>query len=65
MDIPVTAYEEIAQAIEKYAYHDIDFTDPAVVWLTVTYQRQQVLTVDKADYSVFRLKNNQWFQLLE
>lgn len=65
IDVPVTAYGEIAQTIEKYADHDIDFTDAAVVWLANTYQKQQVLTVDKADYSVFRLKNNQWFQLLE
>ena len=65
VDILVTAYQEIAQTIEKYADHDIDFTDAAVVWLANNYQQQQILTVDKADFSTFRLNNNQWFHLLE
>ncbi|ASF47819.1 hypothetical protein CEK71_18075 [Methylovulum psychrotolerans] len=59
------AYGDIIQTIEKYADHDIDFTDAAVVWLTNTYRQQQILTVDKADFSAFRLKNNPWFELLE
>jgi predicted nucleic acid-binding protein len=65
VDIHVTAYQEIAQTIEKYADHDIDFTDAAVVWLANKYQQQRILTVDKADFSTFRLNNNQWFHLLE
>jgi uncharacterized protein len=32
VDIPVTAYSEIAQAIEKYADHDIDLTDATLIW---------------------------------
>ncbi|MDD5273877.1 MAG: PIN domain-containing protein [Methylovulum sp.] len=65
VEVPVTAYGDIIQTIEKYADHDIDFTDAAVVWLANTYRQQQILTVDKADFSTFCLKNNQWFQLLE
>lgn len=64
LDVPVTAYNDIAQSIEKYADHDIDFTDATLIWLANTHQHQQILTVDKNDFSVFRLKNNQWFQLL-
>lgn len=65
VDVPVTAYRKITQAIDKYADHDIDFTDAALVWLANKYQQQQILTVDKADFSAFRLNNNQWFHLLE
>ena len=65
VDVPVTAYSEIAQNIEKYADHEIDFTDATLIWLANSYQQQQILTVDKNDFSAFRLKNNQWFQLLE
>lgn len=65
VDVPVTAYREIAQTIEKYADHEIDFTDATVIWLANNYQQQQILTVDKNDFSAFRLKNNQWFHLLE
>jgi hypothetical protein len=36
-----------------------------VVWLANKYQQQRILTVDKADFSTFRLNNNQWFYLLE
>jgi uncharacterized protein len=65
VDVPVTAYSDIAQGIEKYADHEIDFTDATLIWLANNYQQQQILTVDKNDFSVFRLKNNQWFHLLE
>jgi predicted nucleic acid-binding protein len=65
VDVPVIAYSDIAQSIEKYADHEIDFTDATLIWLANSYQQQQILTVDKNDFSTFRLKNNQWFQLLE
>lgn len=64
VDVPVTAYSEIALSIEKYADHEIDFTDAALIWLANQYQQQKILTVDKNDFSAFRLKNNQWFDLL-
>ena len=65
IDIPIFAYSEIAQTIEKYADHDIDFTDATLIWLANKYRYQQILTVDKNDFSAFRLKNNKWFDLLE
>ncbi len=65
VDIPVTAYGQIAQTIGKYADHDIDFTDASLLWLANEYEQQRILTVDKADFSKFRLKNNQWFHLIE
>lgn len=65
VDIPVTVFDQIAQTIEKYADHDIDFTDASLVWLANEYEQQRILTVDKADFSTFRLKNNQWFHLVE
>ena len=65
VDVPVAAYGEITQTIEKYADRNIDFTDAALVWLANEYQKQQILTVDKTDFSAFRLRNNQWFHLLK
>jgi predicted nucleic acid-binding protein len=47
----------------KYADHEIDFTDATLIWLANEYQQQQILTVDKTDFSAFRLNNNQWFDL--
>lgn len=65
VDVPVTAYGEIAKTIEKYADNDIDFTDATLIWLANEYEQQQILTVDKNDFSTFRLKHNRWFHLLE
>jgi uncharacterized protein len=65
VDVPVTAYGQIAHTVEKYADHDIDFTDASLVWLANEYEHQRILTVDKADFSTFRLKNNQWLHLIE
>jgi predicted nucleic acid-binding protein len=65
VDVPIFAYGEITQTIEKYADHDIDFTDATLIWLANKYRHQQILTVDKNDFSAFRLKNNKWFDLLE
>jgi uncharacterized protein len=65
VDVPIFAYSEISQTIEKYADHDIDFTDATLIWLANKYRYQQILTVDKNDFSAFRLKNNKWFDLLE
>lgn len=65
VDVPIFAYTEISQTIEKYADHDIDFTDATLIWMANKYRYQQILTVDKNDFSAFRLKNNKWFDLLE
>ena len=65
VDVPIFAYSEISQTIEKYADHDIDFTDATLIWLANKYLYQQILTVDKNDFSAFRLKNNKWFDLLD
>ncbi|MFI3135581.1 MAG: PIN domain-containing protein [Methylococcaceae bacterium] len=65
IDVPITAYAQIAQTIEKYADHDIDFTDAALVWLANEYEQHRILTVDKTDFSTFRLKKDQWFHLIK
>lgn len=59
VDVPVTAYSEIAQSIEN------KLPTTSLIWLANSYQQQQILTVDRNDFSAFRLKNHQWFQLLE
>lgn len=64
IDIPIKAYPQIAESIEKYADHDIDFTGATLIWLANEYQQRKILTVDKTDFSVFRLKNDNWFDLL-
>jgi predicted nucleic acid-binding protein len=64
-DIPVSAYPELSRIIEKYADHDIDFTDAALIWLAEETGFRDILTVDQKDFSVFRLKGGKRFQLIE
>jgi len=65
IDIPLPAYDAISQTIEKYADRDIDFTDASLVWLANEYKQSKILTVDKTDFSIYRLKNNTRFKLIE
>jgi predicted nucleic acid-binding protein len=63
-DVPVSAYAEIGTIIRKYADRNIDFADAALVWLANHTGRRDILTVDKADFSVYRLKGGKRFALM-
>lgn len=64
-DVPVTAYPQLARLIEKYADRDPDFTDMALLWLAETSACHRILTVDTADFAVYRGKNGKYFDILE
>lgn len=64
VEIPVPAYPELAAIIEKFADHDIDFTDAALVWLAGESGLRRILTVDRADFSAFRIKGGKRFELI-
>lgn len=65
VDVPRESYADLAATIGKYADHDVDFTDAALVWLAETSGHRKILTVDRADFSLFRLKGNKRFELVE
>jgi len=58
---PANAFPEIAIHLQKYADHDIDFADAALVWLANTRRVRRILTVDETDFSLFLLKNGKRF----
>ena len=64
-EVPVSAYPDLARTIGKYADHDIDFTDAALVWLADESGLRKILTVDRADFSLFRLKAGKRFDVLD
>lgn len=64
-DVPVSAYTEIGTIIRKYADRDIDFADAALVWLANHTGMRDILTVDEADFSVYRLKGGKRFALVK
>lgn len=53
--------------LQKYADHDIDFADTALVWLANAHGERRILTVDKTDFSLFRLnlKDGKHFDLVQ
>lgn len=64
-DVPVGAYAEIGTILLKYADRDIDFADAALVWLANHTGMRDILTVDEADFSVYRLKGSKRFALIK
>ena len=65
MDVPVSTYPEIGAIIRKYADRKIDFADAALVWLANHTGMRDILTVDQADFSVYRLKGGKRFALVK
>ncbi len=64
-DVPVDAYPEIAATIRKYADRKIDFADAALVWLANHAGMRDILSVDEADFSIYRLKGGKRFALMK
>lgn len=64
-DVPVSSYTEIGTIICKYADRKIDFADAALVRLANTTGMRDILTVDEADFSVYRLKGGKRFALVK
>jgi predicted nucleic acid-binding protein len=64
-DIPVRSYTEIGAIIHKYADRKIDFADATLVWLANHTGARDILTVDEADFTVYRLKGGKHFALVK
>ncbi|OGA26731.1 MAG: hypothetical protein A3I01_02770 [Betaproteobacteria bacterium RIFCSPLOWO2_02_FULL_65_24] len=64
MDVPVSAYPELAATIGKYSNRDIDFADAALVWLAEQSSVRSILTIDRADFEIYRLKTGKRFDLV-
>ena len=65
IEVPVLSYPDLAATIGKYSDRDVDFADASLVWLAERSGLRQVLTVDVADFSTFRLSNGKRFELID
>ena len=65
VEIPAAAYGELAGTIRKYDNREVDFADAALVWLASESGVRDILTVDRRDFSVFRLKAGKRFRLVD
>ncbi len=65
LEVPVGAYPEIAGHLAKYADRDPDFTDCALIWAAHSTGCRRVLTVDRTDFEVYRLKGKRGFEVVD
>ena len=65
LELPSTAYGDIASIIGKHADRDIDFADAALVWLAERSGCRAILTVDLRDFGVYRLKGGKRFDVVK
>ena len=64
VELPAAAYAEIASIIGRYTQLDPDLSDGAIVWLADHMKCRSVLTVDKRDFGIYRLKGGKRFEVL-
>ena len=65
LEVPAAAYAQLEMTLRKYADQEIDFADAALVWLAGETGATRILTVDRRDFEVFRLKGGRRFELIE
>ena len=65
LEVPTTAYSEIAAVILKYSDRDIDLADAALVWLADRIGVRQILTTDRNDFDIYRLKGGKRFGVVK
>jgi predicted nucleic acid-binding protein len=65
LDVPVAAYMQLETTLRKYSDQEIDFADAALVWLAGEMGTTRVLTVDRTDFEVFRVKGSKRFEVID
>ena len=65
VEVPVSAYGELAGTIGKYADRNVDFADAALVWLAEKSGIRKILTTDRRDFLTFRLREGKRFDLID
>ncbi len=64
-ETPVSAYPQLEIALRKYADQDIDVADAALIWIANETGARRILTVDRRDLEIFRLKGGKRFELID
>lgn len=65
LDVPVAAYAQLEATLRKYSDQEIDFADAALIWLAGEMATLRILTVDRTDFDVFRLKGTRRFERID
>ena len=64
VELPAGAYADVGAILGRYAQLDPDFTDAAIVWLADHIRCRAILTVDKRDFSIYRMKGGKRFEVV-
>lgn len=64
-EVPVAAYAQLELTLRRYARNDIDFVDAALAWLAGELGASRILTVDRKDFGLMRLKGGRRFELID
>jgi hypothetical protein len=62
--IAVDDFPEIATIIDRYADREIDFADAGLVWVAELVNTIDVMTIDRRDFLVYRLRGGRAFNLV-
>jgi len=62
--VSVEHLEDIERVIHQYADRETDFADATLVWLAGLLNTTDVLTIDRADFEVYRLGRAKSFTVI-
>ena len=65
VEVPVDAYPQLELTLRKYADQGIDLADAALIWLANETGVRRILTADRTDFEIFRLKGGKRFELID
>jgi predicted nucleic acid-binding protein len=65
IEVPVSAYGQLELTLRKYADRDIDFADTALIWVANETGARRILTVDRSDFEIYRLKGSHRFDVVD
>ncbi len=65
VDVPIIAYAFLEDTLRKYADQEIDYVDAALVWLANETGARRILTADRTDFEILRLKGGKRFELID
>jgi len=65
VEVPAASYPDLVRTMQRHADRDVDFADAALVWLAEQTGHHRVLTVDRGDFSRFRLKGGKRIEVVE
>jgi predicted nucleic acid-binding protein len=62
--VGVDDLDEIVAILTRYRDHEMDFADATLVWLAELVNTRDVMTIDRRDFGIYRLRGGAAFNLV-